>query len=612
MDIISLIENNPITTLSQTYNIKLLEKMKSYFSTFEQHLFLSSFYCYLNYHPTNDFVIDFDEVWHWLGFTQKVNAKRLLLKKFILDKDYKITKNINLEQHGGNNREIILMNIETFKKFCLKAGTEKADEIHDYYVKLEKILHDTINEESIELRVKLSNFSQTSEYEKRKAIESTLINQFPVNTECVYLGTIDDTNEEGEKLIKFGQTNNLAVRVAYHRDKYENFILLEAYKVRNKVEIENLIKTHPKIKNQIRNTIINGTTKKEIIAYNDNNFTINDLKKCVKDIINSRTYNIEKFNQLLEDNNRLLEEKECMLIKYEELKMKLQNYEEIMTRQTIQIADMQKEIDLKDKLLKDETSGMETNITNDDTKESVIYQNPLIPNDENTDKFNEFIDTMCIVHPEVEEASTNMEGAFRIWNKIKPKKETFHLLKTYLDTRFKPSRISNQNKNQVVNGYIGVRLKPVTYSKKYINNDVETFLFEVCKFTPSGKILNSTLLSEYQRWKRQLGKEICSDDMIQIKEYLNNCEYALKATVHVDQNSNEGYYGIQLKIDEYKHKNTSSTGKKVEKIDNKTGLVLRTWETIAKAGEDEQMSASKMSRSIKNKVMYGDYYYRCS
>jgi len=612
MDIISLIENNPITTLSQTYNIKLLEKMKSYFSTFEQHLFLSSFYCYLNYHPTNDFVIDFDEVWHWLGFTQKVNAKRLLLKKFILDKDYKITKNINLEQHGGNNREIILMNIETFKKFCLKAGTEKADEIHDYYVKLEKILHDTINEESIELRVKLSNFSQTSEYEKRKAIESTLINQFPVNTECVYLGTIDDTNEEGEKLIKFGQTNNLAVRVAYHRDKYENFILLEAYKVRNKVEIENLIKTHPKIKNQIRNTIINGTTKKEIIAYNDNNFTINDLKKCVKDIINSRTYNIEKFNQLLEDNNRLLEEKECMLIKYEELKMKIQNYEEIMTRQTIQISDMQKEIDLKDKLLKDETSGMETNITNDDTKESVIYQNPLIPNDENTDKFNEFIDTMCIVHPEVEESSTNMEGAFRIWNKIKPKKETFHLLKTYLDTRFKPSRISNQNKNQIVHGYIGVRLKPVTYSKKYINNDVETFLFEVCKFTPSGKILNSTLLSEYQRWKRQLGKEICSDDMIQIKEYLNNCEYALKATVHVDQNSNEGYYGIQLKIDEYKHKNTSSTGKKVEKIDNKTGLVLRTWETIAKAGEDEQMSASKMSRSIKNKVMYGDYYYRCS
>jgi phage anti-repressor protein len=613
MDVITLIENNPITTLSQTYNVKLLEKMKSHFSTFEQHLFLSSFYCYLNYHLTNDFVIDFDEVWHWLGFAQKSNAKRLLLKKFILDKDYKINKNMNTENHGGNNREIILMNIDTFKKFCLKAGTEKADEIHDYYIKMEQLIQDTINEESIELRVKLSNFSQTSEYEKRKAIESTLINQFPVNTECVYLGTIGNTNEKGEKLIKFGHTNNLAVRVADHRDKYDNFILLEAYKVRNKVEIENLIKTHPKIKNQIRNIIVNGMTKKEIIAYDENNFTINDLKKFVKDIINSRTYNIEKFNQLLEDNDKLLEEKEQLIIINQELNLKLKHYEDIITRQTIQIQDMQQEIDLKDKLLKDETSGMETKINNDDIKELVIYQNPLIPNDENTKKFDEFIDTMCIVHPEVEEASTNMEGAFRIWNKIKPKKETFHLLKTYLDTRFKPSRISNQNKNQIVHGYIGVRLKHVTYSKKYINNDVETFLFEVCKFTPSAKILNSTLLSEYQRWKQQLGKEICSDDMIKIKEYLNNCEYALKATVHVDQNSNEGYYGIQLKIDEYKHKYTSSTGKKVEKVDNKTEIVLRTWETIAKAGEDEHMSASKMSRSIKNKIIFNnDYYYRCS
>ena len=26
------------------------------------------------------------------------------------------------------------MTINTFKKFCLKAGTKKADEIHDYYL----------------------------------------------------------------------------------------------------------------------------------------------------------------------------------------------------------------------------------------------------------------------------------------------------------------------------------------------------------------------------------------------------------------------------------------------------------------------------------------------
>ena len=43
-------------------------------------MFLSSFYCYLNHHPINDFVIDLDNVWKWMGFNQKYNAKYLLEK----------------------------------------------------------------------------------------------------------------------------------------------------------------------------------------------------------------------------------------------------------------------------------------------------------------------------------------------------------------------------------------------------------------------------------------------------------------------------------------------------------------------------------------------------
>ena len=37
-----------------------------------------------------------------------------------------------------------MLNIETFKKYCLKAGTKKADEIHDYYIKLENVLQEII------------------------------------------------------------------------------------------------------------------------------------------------------------------------------------------------------------------------------------------------------------------------------------------------------------------------------------------------------------------------------------------------------------------------------------------------------------------------------------
>jgi phage anti-repressor protein len=35
---------------------------------------------------------------------------------------------------GGQNKEIFMLTIDTLKKFCVKAGTKKADEIHDYFI----------------------------------------------------------------------------------------------------------------------------------------------------------------------------------------------------------------------------------------------------------------------------------------------------------------------------------------------------------------------------------------------------------------------------------------------------------------------------------------------
>ena len=90
LNIVELIEKNPITRLSQQYNNLLLEKLQENFSTFEQQLFVSSFYCYLNYDKNTDFVVDLDDVWRWLGFTQKVAARLLIESNFKISVDYKI------------------------------------------------------------------------------------------------------------------------------------------------------------------------------------------------------------------------------------------------------------------------------------------------------------------------------------------------------------------------------------------------------------------------------------------------------------------------------------------------------------------------------------------
>ena len=141
LNIVELIEDNPVTRLSGSYQNKMITKIKEKFTDNEQKIFVASFYSFLNYDSKTDFVIDLDNVWKWLGFQSKYNAKRLLEGVFKKDVNYKksLIQDAKQSDHtkGGHNREIFLLNIETFKKFCLKAGTKKADEIHDYYIKLE-------------------------------------------------------------------------------------------------------------------------------------------------------------------------------------------------------------------------------------------------------------------------------------------------------------------------------------------------------------------------------------------------------------------------------------------------------------------------------------------
>ena len=603
LNIVELIEKNPIVKLSNAYNNKLLTKIQENFTGFEQQLFVGSFYCYLNYDKNTDFVVDLDNVWKWLGFASKFNSIRMLEKHFKLDIDYKTASQVGKavlekeKQNGGQNKQTIMLTIKCFKSLCLKAQTKKASEIHEYYMKMEETLHQIVEEETDELRLQLEqkeniilekeNTIIQSKKEKQRAVEQATIVQFPLNTECIYFGTIDNTNEANENLIKFGHTNDLSTRVLDHRKKYNNFILVTAFRVQNKVEIENLIKTYPKIKRQIRNIEVNGKNKTEIIAYDGTNFTIEKLCKHIKDIIHSKTYSIDNFNKLMKSNNELENENR-------ELNTQLEQNKKIVTKQTLEMNEMRE-------LLANHKSKIDS-VNNENQS---VYQNVLLPEDEMTKKFNEFVDTICIVRSDVEELSVNIEGRYRLWSQIKPSKEVFHALKNYLDTRFKPKRIQN------IHGYFGIKLKTAEYKKVLTNSTAETFIFQMCQFSDCGKILNSILLKEYQKWKQSVNKELTENDMKEIKEYLNSSPHALKATVWTEHGNNEGYYGLSLRQDYYatKPKLVSSTGKKIEKREATTNQILGAWESIAKAALNENISAAKMSRSVKNKIILGDYYY---
>jgi len=222
--------------------------------------------------------------------------------------------------------------------------------------------------------------------------------------------------------------------------------------------------------------------------------------------------------------------------------------------------------------------------------------------------FIEFIESSCIVRPDVEVSSRDIEGQYRIWNKIKPKKETFHALKDYLDTRFKHCRLDKHDTKKVVHGYKGITLKPIEYKKNLVSSDVQHFIFQTCKFSPCGTILTSTLLKEFKFWKTSLGKEILATDENDIKQYLKSSEYVVPATVWASDGNGTGYYGLSLKSEQPK-KQVSTTGKMVEKREIGTDYVLGKWDTIANAAKNENISAAKMSRCIKGGTPINNYYY---
>ena len=333
LNIVDLIENNPITKLSQNYNGKLLSKIKNVFSDFEQQLFVTSFYCYLNYNQKTDFVIDLDNVWAWLGFSQKDAAKRLLEKCFVIDNDYKMIappeSGAKKGGRGGHNKEIIMLNVKTFKLFCIKAGTKKADEIHEYYMKMEEIIQDVIEEESSELKLQLEQSQnkiittqlqleqqkENSILEKDLLLEQTLILQFPINTECIYYGKIDNITGGNEKanVIKFGQSNNLAERIKCHKKNFQNFRLIAAFKVKNKIQIENAIKKHSILKKRLRLLTVENPNYKdenyrEILAIDNDKFSIEKIDEYIKQIIVENEYNIENYNLLVGKNEQLEEQ----------------------------------------------------------------------------------------------------------------------------------------------------------------------------------------------------------------------------------------------------------------------------------------------------------------
>jgi phage anti-repressor protein len=334
LDIVDMIEKNPITKLSNTFNNRLLIKIKENFNEDEQKLFITSFYCYLNYNQKNDFVIDLDNIWKWLDFKQKVNAKNLIEKNFIINIDYNISLLLEQKQnkkHGGNNKETILLTINTFKLFCIKAGTKKAKQIHEYFIKLEELLHEVIQEESNELRlqlekqleqkndeiinIKLKNNEELL-IEKDLQREKILLREFGTIGSIIYIIRVK-TLLNGNYIIKIGESRiGIQNRYNEHKTNYEEILLLDCFIVNKSRDFESFLHNHENIKENRVNDLLGHENERELFLIGKN-LTYNMLINIIKN-------NIKYFNHVNESDIEKLK-LECENLKLESENLKLLN-----------------------------------------------------------------------------------------------------------------------------------------------------------------------------------------------------------------------------------------------------------------------------------------------
>jgi phage anti-repressor protein len=82
------------------------------------------------------FPVNFDDAWQWLGYSSKQKAKNKLSNNFDEEIDY-LTKWVKTTQ-GGRPSEYICLTIECFKSLGMMAGTEQGKIVRKYFLECEK------------------------------------------------------------------------------------------------------------------------------------------------------------------------------------------------------------------------------------------------------------------------------------------------------------------------------------------------------------------------------------------------------------------------------------------------------------------------------------------
>ncbi|MEY3420068.1 MAG: Anomala cuprea entomopoxvirus, partial [Bacteroidota bacterium] len=537
LDIVALIENNPITRLNTIYNKKFVERIRNSFCESEQQLFLASFYCYLNYDKEKDFIIELNKVWKWLGFSRIDHCKRVLEKYFINNIDYKITlpKLGERKNEGGYNKETILLNVKTFKKLCLKSNTKRADSIHDYFIRLEEVLQDILLEESKELQKELSQKQIELERTKKQLETKTKLavkkwfDQEPGHTIYGY-------KSESQDLVTIGKSKNIKCRESdylTHNPDGKMFYIRRCYNcdLAEKV-LHHILDKYREERNREWFNI-----SEELTIY-----TIDTVCDFLDSFINCSErlpeFGIKEFIE------------------------------------TLPIERFNPHINLRD------------NSSIDHTKLSLVYN-------DNIKDYNKFVQDCCEIDDSKQSLTLtyDLRSAYKIWCKRALSPEIYNEFKEWINENFviKEKYIETSGmRHKIVSN---LKLKELQFIPNDLYNveSYEKFCLECCMVNYSHKMKISDFFINYIQWMQNQNPEyeLSPNELTEIKNCLNE-----KLLVE-----NGMVYGIQLKTDALPNFRLR-TFNKINAV-NENKEIIQTFNGISEAAELLNLEIKEVSDTIR-------------
>lgn len=548
---------NSNTTLSLNLQSKMINILNTEFTEEEQRWYIANLYIYMNYHPTNDYPINLEDVFKMIGFANKGNAKRTLENNFIKDEDYKSSfLPTEKREIGGSLNEQLMLNTDTFKSLCIIAKTDRGKQIRKYYVKLEniynKIIKQEIEDKQSQLEEKQSQLEETEsqlattqrELTKEKSLRNKMLNRRCFDVEDGnYIYIFQDNLNDPNSILKIGQTKNLILREQYYSNINKSGGIVFYKKCIDCSLIEKLC--HHMLdkfrENKMQEWFNVGLdfakqTVSAIIAFSDSK-NIESLIPAMNTIINTT------------DN---------------ETKITNENT----------------------------TAEMKTNNTTNNT-------NPII---DKSNDFQGFLDTFCETDPNFFTAKEELTRAFRIYSKRTVEKNIKENLNIFLQNKFRSGVEFYENIRR--NVWRGFRLRPLTFS---VNNpddiqDYEQFIFDKCQVNYLNRISYVDFFEAFVLYKKETDPNYILTNPIkqQIQTYLT--DKFTNGRVHLSDHSKAkhlfGVLGLSLQ-NTSGLKQSKRTCKNVLQLNSKTNECINTWESLTIAAKESGIPRSTLATLIK-------------